>query len=59
MRTLAVYYESVSSPGAFAAGRVTRVLDANGDLVLEYNSIGGVSTHPMDVLEDCQVLFGP
>ena len=59
MRTLAIYYGAASSMTAIAANRVTRVLDSDGNVVLEYNSIGGVATHPSDVLEDCTILFGP
>lgn len=59
MRTLAVYYGSVSSPSAPAAGRVTRLIDANGDLLLEYNNVNlGIGTHPQKVLDDCEILFG-
>lgn len=59
-RTLAVTYGSVSSPTAGAAGRVTRLLGADGALLLEYNSVNlGIGVHPQEVLEDCQTLFGP
>ena len=42
---------------AFPA-RVTMVLDSEGILRLEYMGSLNVSTHPADVLEDCQSLFG-
>ena len=58
-RTLALYYGSVFSATTFQAGRVTRLLDENGDLVLEYDTLGGLATHPQKVLEDCEALFGP
>ena len=58
MRTLAIAYGSVSSPSAFAAGRVTRLIDENGDTILEYNTLGGLATHPQKVLEDAQALWG-
>ena len=55
-KTLALTYGSVDSPSAFAPGRVTVILDAPGDLLLEYTSVN-VNVHPQQVLEDCQVLF--
>lgn len=58
-RTLALAYGSVTTSSAFAAGRVTRLIDENGDTLLEYNTLGGLATHPQKVLEDCQALFGP
>ena len=39
------------------ARRVTRLLGADGALLLEYG-VGLVLTHPSHVLEDCQKLFG-
>jgi peroxiredoxin len=39
--------------------RITKILDANGDLVLEYVTDVGPGTHPQKVLEDCRLLFGP
>lgn len=37
--------------------RVTKVLDKDGTLVLEYISDVDVGTHPEAVLEDCRRLF--
>ncbi len=58
-RVLALYYGAASSPTQFAADRDTRILDADGNLVLQYDAVAGVGTHPQEVLEDCTVLFGP
>ncbi len=37
--------------------RVTRLLGEDGVVLLEY-AVSNVGTHPADVLEDCQALFG-
>ena len=37
--------------------RVTRVLDAEGRVVLSYDDVK-VGTHPEEVLQDCRALFG-
>lgn len=57
-KTLAVYYGSVKSSLSPIPGRVTMILDEDGDLLLEYISDTGSSAHPQEVLEDCQALFG-
>jgi peroxiredoxin len=54
--TLAVTYGSVDNAFAFIPGRVTVLLDAQGDLLLEYPTVD-VNAHPQEVLEDCQLLF--
>lgn len=56
-KTLAMYYGAVSGPGAPFPKRITKVLDAEGNLILEYVSDVEVGTHPEEVLEDCQKLF--
>jgi len=56
-KTLALTYGSVATSSAQYPGRVTRVLDAEGSLVLEYD-VSNIGTHPADVLSDCRVLFG-
>lgn len=56
-RTLAMYYGAASSPTQATASRVTRLLDATGALLLEYDEVSP-ATHPQEVLEDCRVLFG-
>jgi peroxiredoxin Q/BCP len=55
--TLAVTYGAASSAGARFADRVTVLLDADGNQVLEYE-VSSIGTHPADVLEDCEALFG-
>ena len=57
-RQLATYYEAVDSPIQAKPDRVTKVLDANGTLVLEYVEDVVVGTHPGLVLADCEALFG-
>lgn len=56
-KTLAVHYGAASSTAAAIPGRVTRLLDANGDLLLEYQ-VSAIDAHPENVLEDCRLLFG-
>ena len=56
-RDLALYYGAVSSATALFPNRVTRLLNANGELLLEYNNVN-VNTSPAQVLADCQELFG-
>lgn len=57
-KTLAQHYGAAAGPGAVFPNRVTKVLDADGRLILEYVDQIDVGTHPQDVLEDCQKLFG-
>lgn len=56
-KTLALYYGAVESDSAATPSRVTRVLDADGVLVLEYDIVS-VSSHAATVLADCELLFG-
>ncbi len=55
---LAVYYGAVSSSAASTPSRVTMLLDAEGTLLLEYTEDVDFGTHPGEVLEDCQIIFG-
>jgi len=55
-RSLGLYYGAATSADQSAASRVTKILDSDGKLVLEYNSANFMS-NPQDVLEDCQILF--
>ncbi len=57
-RTLALTYGAATSADQAYASRKTMILDQDGALVLVYDSVG-VSAHPQDVLEDCEILFGP
>lgn len=34
------------------------VLDRDGELILEYRSQVVAGTHPAEVLQDCQAIFG-
>ncbi len=56
-RTLAMTYGAASSSSTAYASRVTVLLDENGDLALTY-AISDLGTHPREVLEDCQALYG-
>jgi peroxiredoxin len=56
-RDLSLYYGAIASSIALFPNRVTRVLNENGELVMEYNNVN-VNTSPAEVLEDCEVLFG-
>ena len=54
---LGLYYGALSSPTGNPS-RITKVLDANGTLILEYTSVS-VGTHPIEVLEDLQAILAP
>lgn len=56
-KTLAVTYGAAADTSAAWASRVTRILDAEGVLLVEYDSVS-VGVHPAQVLEDCQAVFG-
>ena len=56
-KTLALHYGAVGSSWSPFPSRITKMLDENGRLMLEYTDIS-VSTHPGQVLEDCQAIFG-
>lgn len=58
-RELASYFTAIDSPEQATCNRVTKLLDCDGTLQLEY--VGGivVGAHPAQVLEDCAALFGP
>ncbi len=58
-RQLATWYAAVASQDQVNPSRVTKILDADGVLVLEYVSDVVVGTHPALVLEDCAALFPP
>lgn len=47
---------SDGGPGRFS--RVTRLIDAEGRVLVAYDVGLSIPTHPQDVLEDCQALFG-
>ena len=58
-KDLALYYEAIDSDWAFVPGRITVLLDEEGNLALGYYSGISVGTHPAQVLEDAEKLFGP
>ena len=55
-RTLSVTYGAASSVNAFFPDRVTVLLDADGELLLEYMTVS-IDVHPQQVLDDCLLLF--
>ena len=56
-RTLSLHYGAASSADQPYPSRITRLLDTDGQLLLEYNSVNFLSG-PQDVLDDCMLLFG-
>ena len=56
--TLAVYYGAAESEDDWFVSRVTKLLDGQGTLILEYVDNVNVGTHPAQVLEDCESIFG-
>lgn len=57
-KTLALYYGAVKNKSAAFPDRITKLLDADGNLILEYVDAINVGTHPQDVLDDCVKIFG-
>jgi peroxiredoxin Q/BCP len=57
-RVLGVTYGALSSPSDRGVARVTMLLGADGELLLRYTDDIVVGTHPGQVLEDCEKLFG-
>lgn len=55
---LGVTYGALSNDRDTSVDRVTMLLDADGALLLEYTEAINVGTHPAQVLEDCEALFG-
>lgn len=56
-KTLALYYGAADSVEQGSPARVTKILDSEGTLVLEYND-ASFNSNPLDVLEDCKIIFG-
>ena len=56
-RELALYYGAADSADAWFPDRITRLLDSDGSVLLEYNSVD-VGTSPANILADCLLLFG-
>lgn len=57
-RALAQYYGAVTGPSEAYPKRRTRVLDAEGRVILEYNDKIIVGAHPSEVLADVKLLLG-
>jgi peroxiredoxin len=56
--TLGVTYGALDNRRDSSVDRITVLLDENGDLVLQYLHDIAVGTHPEQVLQDCQALWG-
>ena len=56
-KTLALTYGSVTKDSAPFAGRVTRILDSDGSLLVEYDAVA-VGTSPYEVLADATLIYG-
>jgi len=56
-KTLALAYGSVSSASSSFPGRITVLIGSDGEQLLDY-SVSDLGTHPAQVLEDCQAIFG-
>ena len=56
-RTLAIHYGAATS-SSWAPSRLTVLLDGDGNQLLEYDVGWGFGTHPSEVLEDCEAIFG-
>ena len=56
-KTLAVYYGAANSTSAVFPNRITRLLDSQGHVLLEYDNVDA-GTSPGQVLNDCQAIFG-
>lgn len=56
-KTLALALGAVSTSLAPMPSRVTRLIGADGTVLLEYK-VSDIGTHPADVLDDCRRLFG-
>ena len=58
-RALSLHYGAASSSTAWVPDRKTVVLDADGNHILSYTSIGFLpGGHPEDVLDDCEAIWG-
>jgi peroxiredoxin len=56
-KQLDLYYGAVVDAKQARPSRVTKILDSNGVLVLEYVTDVVVGAHPAEVLADCKILF--
>ena len=56
-KTLALAYGAVSSASSSFPGRLTVVIDSDGEQLLEY-AVSDLGTHPAQVLADMTALYG-
>jgi peroxiredoxin len=56
--TLGVTYGALRHADDPFETRYTMLLDDDGDLLLEYTDNVVVGTHPGQVLDDCEIIFG-
>ena len=57
-KVLGTTYDALDGERDTSVDRVTALLDADGNLVLQYLEDINIGTHPGRVLEDCEALFG-
>lgn len=57
-KSLALYYGAVQGERQTYPDRISRLLDADGYVLLQYDDVA-TGTHPARVLEDAQALLGP
>jgi peroxiredoxin Q/BCP len=57
-KSLAIHYGAADSESALWANRISVLLDKNGEVLLEYKKNVSTGTHPQQVLQDCEMLFG-
>ena len=55
-RELSIYYGAADSENSFFPSRITRLLAADGTLLLEYDNVN-FGTNPREVLDDCTQIF--
>lgn len=56
--TLGQHYGAAKSVSTEYLNRITMLIGADGELLLEYTEDINLGTHPSEVLEDCEILFG-
>ena len=57
-RTLSLHYGAINNADDFAPSRITKVLNEEGTLILEYVDDVGVNSHPSQVLADFKTVMG-
>ena len=56
-RELALHYGAADSADSWFPDRITRLLDSDGAVLLEYNEVN-INSSPAEILADCQLIFG-